>query len=266
MGPGDGNAAWEGTLFTVNVADAGHTACDLPTFAVKRPCYLADLRAAGDPAAAEKFTVDLGPPPQINGETMPANHAVQHEFEVGTIQEWELLGVDGHPFHMHVNPFQLLDDDGDSEYFQAGDWHDVLLVRNTGDHSVRFQTDYFTGKVIIHCHILEHEDEGMMQVLNITGTEGTTVPNIAQLDSTCYTETTGSRGFTISSAGTCSATGTTTTGTTTTGTTTTETTATMTTTTTTSCIGLCDDAAALSHAALPVVLTALVGNLVLLWC
>ena len=45
-------------------------------------------------------------------------------------------------------------------YFLGGDWHDVLMSANNAV-SVRLQTDKFTGKQVFHCHILEHEDQGM---------------------------------------------------------------------------------------------------------
>ena len=38
------------------------------------------------------------------------------------------------------------------------------------------QTDYFSGPTVVHCHILMHEDQGMMITVNFTGTEGTRYP------------------------------------------------------------------------------------------
>ena len=43
-------------------------------------------------------------------------------------------------------------------YFSQGDWHDTYLSVDEAS-SVRFQTDRFTGRMVVHCHILEHEDE-----------------------------------------------------------------------------------------------------------
>ena len=43
-------------------------------------------------------------------------------------------------------------------YNAVGDWHDTL--KGTG--SVRFRPTEFTGKVMLHCHRLIHEDLGMM--------------------------------------------------------------------------------------------------------
>ena len=51
---------------------------------------------------------------------------------------------------------------------------------------MRLQTDKFTGKQVLHCHILEHEDQGMMAVGSITGTEGTLFTGAEAIDATCY--------------------------------------------------------------------------------
>ena len=54
-----------------------------------------------------------------------------------------------------------------------GDWYDVFInggkVAKTRQH-----IDRFTGDMVLHCHVLEHEDIGMMTIINITGVEGTT--------------------------------------------------------------------------------------------
>tara|TARA_B100000795_G_scaffold140665_1_gene105292 strand:- start:107 stop:625 length:519 start_codon:yes stop_codon:yes gene_type:complete len=47
---------------------------------------------------------------------------------------------------------------------------------DSGDQRVLMQTDYFTGVTVVHCHILGHEDIGMMVVVNFTGKEGARYP------------------------------------------------------------------------------------------
>jgi hypothetical protein len=72
---------------------------------------------------------------------------------------------------------------------ERGDWHDTLLTASAGGGTtvtVRMQTDTFTGKAVVHCHILEHEDEGMMAWFSITGIENTTYAAATTLDPTCY--------------------------------------------------------------------------------
>jgi FtsP/CotA-like multicopper oxidase with cupredoxin domain len=35
------------------------------------------------------------------------DHTAHGFMEVGTIQKWSLAGVDNHPWHIHINSFQL---------------------------------------------------------------------------------------------------------------------------------------------------------------
>ena len=71
-----------------------------------------------------------------------------------------------HPFHIHVNPFQFdrKDPNGATERI----WRDTLLVTQGNDLEVRSRYTVFTGQFVLHCHILDHEDQGMMQVVQIT--------------------------------------------------------------------------------------------------
>lgn len=50
---------------------------------------------------------------------------------------------------------------------------------------VRFQTDKFTGESVVHCHILLHEDLGMMGAMHISGEEGTVWPDAKKYEPTC---------------------------------------------------------------------------------
>ena len=74
-----------------------------------------------------------------------------------------------HPYHIHVNHFQVLQAAecgvGPDGWTEPGDWLDVLDFQA----NVRFHVDTFGGKVVIHCHKLHHEDEGLMGVVNIIG-------------------------------------------------------------------------------------------------
>jgi len=190
-GGGAGNAGLAQLLATVVVTDTGETACEPPVFAINRPCYLADLRAA---TPSQTSAINLGPVPNLNGNAFTTPTTYDHTMAVGTVQQIDLNGVNAHPFHLHINSFQLTADPADTagNYFLGGDWHDVLMSANNAV-SVRLQTDKFTGKQVFHCHILEHEDQGMMAVGSITGTAGTLFTGAEGLDSTCY------RGATVAS-------------------------------------------------------------------
>mmetsp|Transcript_1918 Transcript_1918/g.5640 ORF Transcript_1918/g.5640 Transcript_1918/m.5640 type:complete len:593 (-) Transcript_1918:67-1845(-) len=181
----------------------------LPATSVQRPCYLVDLRSAAVPDAQSKrlalngggrtVTVDgqgasmTYANTHANGGTMATWPALT-TFPVGSVHELQVTGVGAHPLHLHVVPFQITAmpaAEYSGGFFKVGDWHDTLMIMEMaggpgGQVTIRQQTDKFTGKMVVHCHILEHEDEGMMGFIDISGTEGTIYADAATLDSTCY--------------------------------------------------------------------------------
>ena len=75
---------------------------------------------------------------------------------VGTIQRFELKGNDKHPWHIHVNSFQLsgvTDSTGDANpYYVDGDWHDVFYQpANVEGQYAYFSVDNHQARVTI-CH------------------------------------------------------------------------------------------------------------------
>ena len=90
------------------------------------------------------------------------------------LYEWSLSGNDRHPFHIHINSFQLSSDTNDPDgYYVKGDWHDVLFRPSTVTvNKIHFSVDQHTGKAVLHCHFLEHEDKGYMAHIDITGADG----------------------------------------------------------------------------------------------
>ncbi|XP_066264447.1 multicopper oxidase mco-like [Branchiostoma lanceolatum] len=49
-------------------------------------------------------------------------------------------------------------------YARIGEFRDVLLIPPLASVKVRFRATDYTGPYVLHCHILNHEDEGMMMV------------------------------------------------------------------------------------------------------
>lgn len=80
-----------------------------------------------------------------------------------------------HPFHIHVNPMWVLRIDVPDEH---GELHNILpepmwmdtvsIPRNGGRVVFRSRFEDFVGSWVHHCHILLHEDHGMMQVVECT--------------------------------------------------------------------------------------------------
>jgi FtsP/CotA-like multicopper oxidase with cupredoxin domain len=103
----------------------------------------------------------------INGEqfTVGKNNVVPI---LGTVEQWTLINrsPEDHPFHIHVNDFQVMSVDG--KPFHANGLQDVVVIpKNGGRVVIRNPFDDFTGHYVFHCHILGHEDAGMMQTVDV---------------------------------------------------------------------------------------------------
>jgi len=70
-------------------------------------------------------------------------------------------GSVGHPFHFHGVLFQVLSRDGRQPPLNERGWKDTVLVNPNETVRVIARFD-FKGLYMYHCHILEHEDAGMM--------------------------------------------------------------------------------------------------------
>ncbi|HEX6614822.1 MAG TPA: multicopper oxidase family protein [Gemmatimonadales bacterium] len=82
---------------------------------------------------------------------------------LGTVEEWLIRNEteQEHPFHVHVNPFQITRRNGATVPFDGH--QDVAIIPRFGSLTVRTRFRDFTGgPILMHCHILDHEDMGMM--------------------------------------------------------------------------------------------------------
>jgi FtsP/CotA-like multicopper oxidase with cupredoxin domain len=86
---------------------------------------------------------------------------------LGATEIWEIENIVGmdHPFHLHGFQFQVLERDGQPEPFRA--WKDTVNVPRHQSAVIIVRYDNHPGKWMFHCHILTHEDNGMMGVLQV---------------------------------------------------------------------------------------------------
>ncbi|MHA1127388.1 MAG: multicopper oxidase domain-containing protein [Alphaproteobacteria bacterium] len=131
-----------------------------PADAVKTRRF--DLEMAMGPAAM----MGSGNSHSINGKVMEMGR-IDEFVKLGDTEIWELRNVSmmPHPFHMHDVQFQVLDRNGNQPAPNERGRKDVVMV-NPGEIVriiMRFE-DYSdpNSPFMYHCHILEHEDEGMM--------------------------------------------------------------------------------------------------------
>jgi FtsP/CotA-like multicopper oxidase with cupredoxin domain len=155
--PSDWNVARD--LLVLRYADAP------PARAPAIPRTLRQVPAL-DTARATATRVMVLTQHMINGRHMDMAR-VDVSAKLGAIEIWEvenLVGMD-HPFHLHGFQFQVLDRNGVPEPYRS--WKDVVNVPR--HESARFIVRYddFAGRWMYHCHILAHEDHGMMGVLEV---------------------------------------------------------------------------------------------------
>ena len=108
----------------------------------------------------------------INGQVYGDDNVPEFNVGIDTEEIWELKHVRGgsaHPFHIHVNPFQVIEIDGNSDHDYKNIWFDTFFVAQGQSVKIRHRFKDYVGKFVFHCHILIHEDKGMMRNINITG-------------------------------------------------------------------------------------------------
>jgi len=101
---------------------------------------------------------------RINGLTYDMNR-IDEIIPFSELEEWKFVNTTNnfHPMHVHGVLFQVYSRNGNTN-LQANDkgWKDTVLVNpnETVQTLVKF-IDY-SGIYLLHCHNLEHEDDGMM--------------------------------------------------------------------------------------------------------
>jgi FtsP/CotA-like multicopper oxidase with cupredoxin domain len=139
-----------------------------------------EARRIGDDPSLKRprFTLGMGQGRgYINGTSFEiladgSIHAFEHHSMVGTDEVWEVVNSSGmdHPWHQHVNDAQVLSIAGGDAamaryaalYTKVPAWKDTIIIPKWGSATFRIPVRDFGGMTMFHCHILEHEDIGMM--------------------------------------------------------------------------------------------------------
>ena len=101
----------------------------------------------------------------INGRSF-AMDRIDVTAKLGTSEIWEIVAAGmpmAHPFHVHGASFRILSKGGRKPSAHESGWKDVVLVEEHAELLVRFDNPAPPKMPFMyHCHILEHEDHGMM--------------------------------------------------------------------------------------------------------
>ena len=111
---------------------------------------------------------------ELDDNAFPSTPLLQPRL--GSIEQWTFnnSSPDQHPLHIHVNSYQVMatvDPLGTSTGVQQWGQENANLPLPDGDDLARLvvRSEFldFTGAFVLHCHRLNHEDNGMMALVNV---------------------------------------------------------------------------------------------------
>jgi blue copper oxidase len=131
-----------------------------PNRAIRHREFLLDSGICGGQRPTEMGVL---PGMCINGKTHDMTR-IDVETGLGTLEVWEIVSIGmAHPFHVHGAAFRILSLDGAPPPAHLAGWKDVVLVEDKAELLVAFNhRATLQHPFMYHCHILEHEDAGMM--------------------------------------------------------------------------------------------------------
>jgi FtsP/CotA-like multicopper oxidase with cupredoxin domain len=102
----------------------------------------------------------------INGMIYEKDH-MAFQVKAGSTEIWEFDNTKGdeiHPMHVHAVQFQVLSREGGRNQIFPSEkgWKDTVMVMPKEKVSVIMKFPDHLGMFVLHCHNLEHEDDGMM--------------------------------------------------------------------------------------------------------
>jgi FtsP/CotA-like multicopper oxidase with cupredoxin domain len=106
----------------------------------------------------------------VNGKVFDASR-IDQRVKLGAVEEWTIRNThehDDHMFHIHTNPFQVISIGGQPQADRT--WRDTVVVPRPakgGSTVIRSRFLDYTGVFMMHCHMMNHEEMGMMQTVEV---------------------------------------------------------------------------------------------------
>lgn len=195
MGPGQQLPGYSqnprnGTNYTLLQINIG-APTDLPVTTIPTTLVAHQIPTVAQADTTRIFTfmpANMGPT-AIQGPFMINNahfdmHVINERVPFNNTEIWELRNQTpiGHPFHLHNVPFYVLTVNGAAPAMHLRGRKDVIFVPAMG--TVRFITQFETFwndtlPYMYHCHMLTHEDDGMMGSFVVNSPFSTSLGNLS---------------------------------------------------------------------------------------
>ena len=130
--------------------------------------------------------VSPGEPFTINGATFDMS-VINDYIPLGNTEIWKFqnLSYTAHPMHIHDVQFNIISVNGQPPAANQNGWKDVVLVNPGSNVEVLAEfKDYADDNwaYMMHCHSLNHEDAGMMEMFLVVDTSVTTGTDLFEID------------------------------------------------------------------------------------
>jgi len=146
------------------------------------PAWIDEVRSA---AIARVRTVEYSSTPNrdtffINGRVMDEN-GIDQTVLLGDTEEWTIINRDQqyHSFHIHQTAFLVTEVNGVRR--SEGSLRDTFPVPPATDAGlgtlkvvIPFTDPVIVGRFVYHCHAADHEDKGMMGIVEVVSSQSTT--------------------------------------------------------------------------------------------
>jgi FtsP/CotA-like multicopper oxidase with cupredoxin domain len=135
------------------------------------PAELGDPPDFGPEDVVAERSFHLNGTSQINGRSMDPER-IDTVVRAGSVERWDVRG-DGtvHSFHLHDVRFRVLSVDGDDPPPELSGWKDTVMIRSGTRVSLLIRFSHHADDetpYMYHCHLLRHEDLGMMGQVLVT--------------------------------------------------------------------------------------------------
>jgi FtsP/CotA-like multicopper oxidase with cupredoxin domain len=155
------------TLLTV-VSSGRPMAGRLPTGSLASPVDLRRVRAD----RYRRIVFHEVVPPSGKTQYLVNNHLFDPNYvpitmKLGSVEQWTIVNADTewHTFHIHQNPFQVISLNSRPLRYVA--YEDTVAMPPESRIVIRMHPTDFTGKFVFHCHMVFHEDNGMMMAVRV---------------------------------------------------------------------------------------------------
>lgn len=130
--------------------------------------FTLNMQMTGETGGGQYGSSTAMMPHTINDKLFAMNR-IDEQIPFDTVEQWEFQnkGDEPHPMHVHGAQFQVVWRSGGALLPSDAGWKDTVLVFPAETVRVVVRFAHYRGLYLLHCHNLEHEDDGMMANINI---------------------------------------------------------------------------------------------------